>query len=396
MKRVVHGSRLPDNPDRIDELKGKLSFKNIDEGLMKSVAEGDEKPLKDAMLISESINQGISTFNPDLMFESMVDNFSIAKNIYGESILREISGYETDYLERNVKIPEFRKVLKEKIENRVTDLRDNGLLEPDKSPSEKGLELAALAAYMDELENLIGTGIGGELVHKKSFVYGDKDNWRGFRRSDRYRDIALKKSLKLAIRRKHKAIKEEDLAVFERKSRGRCYILYAIDASGSMKGEKIGVCKRAGIALSYKAIDEKDMVGLIVFGSDIRAEIPPTDDFSLLLKEITRIRASRQTDISKTLEKAAEIFPDANATKHLILLSDALPTVGKAPEKQTLEAVSSARNAGITISVVGINLDKKGKRLAEKIVEIGEGKLYLVKDLKEIDKIVLEDYYSVV
>ena len=41
------------------------------------------------------------------------------------------------------------------------------------------------------------------------------------------------------------------------------------------------------------------------------------------------------------------------------------------------------------------NLNEKGKKFAEKIVELGQGNLYVVKDLENIDAIVLEDYYSI-
>ena len=90
------------------------------------------------------------------------------------------------------------------------------------------------------------------------------------------------------------------------------------------------------------------------------------------------------------------MFTNENITKHLILITDALPTTGKDPEKETLQEVSIARNAGITISLIGIKLNEKGKKLAEKIVELGEGKLYTVKNLENIGKIVLEDYYSTI
>ena len=82
-------------------------------------------------------------------------------------------------------------------------------------------------------------------------------------------------------------------------------------------------------------------------------------------------------------------------TKHLLLLSDALPTTGDEPEEETLNAVSAARANNISTSLVGINLDKKGTALGEKIAEIGSGKFYIVKNLDELDKIVLEDYHSV-
>jgi Mg-chelatase subunit ChlD len=239
-------------------------------------------------------------------------------------------------------------------------------------------------------------GIIGEKISKKAFIYGEKENSRLYKKGDRYRDIALKKSIKLAIRRAHMHFDDKDLQVYEKQSKGQTYIVYALDASGSMKGKKIDACKRAGIALAYKALNEKDKVGLIVFGSEVREVIEPTSDFTRLLKEITRIRASKETDIVGTFQKAIGLFPSDNITKHLILITDALPTKGNEPEKSTLEEASIARSKGITISLVGINLDEKGKKLAEKIVELGEGRLYVVRNLENVDKIVLEDYYNVV
>jgi len=43
--------------------------------------------------------------------------------------------------------------------------------------------------------------------------------------------------------------------------------------------------------------------------------------------------------------------------------------------------------------VVGVKIDD-GEELAKKIVEIGQGRFYKVKDLENLDLIVLEDYYS--
>ena len=71
-----------------------------------------------------------------------------------------------------------------------------------------------------------------------------------------------------------------------------------------------------------------------------------------------------------------------------------MPTTGKDPEKEVLEAASLCHDNNISISLIGISLDEKGIMLAKRIVEIGEGKLYLVKGNQELDTIVLEDYYA--
>ena len=94
------------------------------------------------------------------------------------------------------------------------------------------------------------------------------------------------------------------------------------------------------------------------------------------------------------IQKSIEMFPKDNNTKHLIILTDAMPTVGKEPEKETLAAVSAARANGITISLIGIQLDEKGIKLAEKIAQLGEGRFSVVRDLDNIDRLVLHDYYT--
>ena len=377
------------------ELSGKLTFQQLEDKFMHSVLENDKKVIDSGKLISDAINQGMSSFSPDLMFEQLVKSYTIAKQLYGESIIRLVSGYEPDYVKKNVGIPEFQRELREKIQEKIGELKEHGFLGKDNSLSEKGIELASLVMYFEELDKIVPKGIIGEKLSRKRFVYGEKEDSRVFKKGDRYRDIALKKSVKLAVRRGHNYFGNKDLQVYEKQNKGQTYIVYALDASGSMKGKKIEACKKAGIALAYKAINERDKVGLIVFGSEVKEIIEPTSDFTTLLKEITKTMASKETDIASTLQKAIELFPSGNITKHLILLTDALPTKGDEPEKSTLEEASTARSKGITISVIGIDLDEKGKKLAEKIAEIGEGRLYVVKDLENVDKIVLEDYYSV-
>ena len=384
-----------ENFSRAEEVQGKLEFNAVDDKLMHSVMENDQQKLDEGKLIENAINQGMSAFTPDAMFEQMVQNYSIAKQIFGESLIRQVSGYDPEYIEKNLPIPEFRNELKKRIEERVDQLKQDKLISKDGIIEEKGYELASLVMYVEELDNIVPKGLAGERYHKKYQVYGDRQDVKNFKKGDRYADIAIRKSIKTAVRRGHDRIHVEDLRSFERRSKGECYIIYGLDASGSMKGKKVSTCKRAGVALAFNAIREKDKVGLIVFGTEVRESVAPTKDFTKLLKAITKIQAEAETDIAVTIKKAVELFPSNDATKHLLLLTDALPTRGEKPEEDALEAASIASSAGITTSIIGINLDEKGKELADKLVAIGKGRLYAVKDLEDIDKIVLQDYYSV-
>ncbi len=363
---------------------------------MHSVLENDQEKIDEGNIIQESLNRGIGAFTPDLLFEKFVKNYAMTKSIMGESLVRAISGYNPDYIEKNIGIPEFQRELKKRIDEKLENMKRDKVIDKEGLITEKGIELASAILCIQELDKIVPRGIYGERIHKKTSIYGDKIEVRNYRKGDRYKDIAIKKSVKTAIRRGHETIRPEDLKTNERGSKGEVYLIYGLDSSGSMKGDKISMCKKAGVALAYQAIKHKDKVGLIVFGTEIEKAVEPTIDFTMLLKAITRIKAAAETDIAVTINRATQMFPLTEVTKHLLLLTDALPTKGDEPEKETLKAAATARAQGITISVIGINLDNKGKKLAEKLVEAGKGKLYVVKDLKEINQIVLEDYYRVI
>ena len=379
--------------EKAEELSGKLSKQQKENKLMHSVLESDKEIIEEGKLLTESVNQNLSSFVPDLIFKNLVNDYKLAKQLYGEVIIRKLTGYDPGFVEKNIKIPEFREELKKNIEENIKKLKQKDLLNKGGEITDQGLKLSSLILYTEELDKLRIKGLG-EKKEKKKDIYGDKKDYVPYKKT-RYRDIAVRQSVKTAIRRQHTQLLKEDLRIFERQKKGGISIIYALDASGSMKGEKIGVGKRAGVALAYKVINEKNKVGLIVFGEDVKKIVPPTLDFDDILRSITSIRARAETDIAKTVQKAIELFGASKETKHLILLTDVLPTKGKKPEEETLRAVSIARDQDITISVVGINLDKQGEKLAKRIIEISDGRLYTVKNLEVLDTVILEDYYMV-
>ena len=377
------------------DTRGNLKFDEVEEKVMRSVVEHDKNEVGKGKMMSQAINQGFSSFHPDLMMDHLKKDYAQAHRLYGEGLLRLVSGYEPSVIKRNINIPEFRRELKQKIDEKLLELRQEGYLEKDGEITEKGYEMASLVLYTEELNHLVPEGIGGSKLHKEVAHYGDKSDVKGYKKGDRYRDIALKKSVKKALRRGHSALSKTDLQVFEREAKGSVYVVYGMDASGSMKGNKLEMAKKAGIALSYQAIEERDYAGLLVFGREVREEIAPTQDFGQLLKTITRVHANQETHFVKMIHESVKMFPPGKVTKHLVVLTDALPTIGKDPEKETLAAVGVARGAGITISVVGINLDQNGREFAEKIASLGQGRLYDVKHLEDMDTLILQDYYSV-
>ena len=380
------------NTEKAEELSGKLGTSDVEDKLMRSVLESDEDKIDDGKLLSESINQSMGSFTPDMMFENLVERYKMTKNIVGEKMIRQLTGYEPDFVERNRNIPEFQEEIKKNISSKIKKLKKDGLIDKEGSITNKGYELSSIVVYLEEMDKIKSHGFLGEKTNKKKHHYGERGDLVNFKKGDRYKDINIRASIKLASRRGHQRITASDLKIDERKSKGKIELIYALDASASMKGRKIEMAKKAGIALAFKAIEERNKVGIIVFGDEVKEEIMPTSDFGMLLQRIHRVRATNQTNISTTLARASEMFKNNDATKHLMLITDALPTEGEDPEEETLEACAKANSAGITISLIGINLNASGKKLARKITEIGGGRLHIAKDIEKLDLLVLQDY----
>ncbi len=378
----------------IEEIKGSLKKSLSENKFMSQVLENDKEAIDHGKLISNAINNSMGSFNPDLMFEQMSKNFSVAKQIFGEKLLRALTGYDERYLSKNIKIPEFRNKLKERIKHTFESLKKKGLVDKEYTITSDGYSLAAVVMLKEELDKFTGEGISGKRFHKKKSVYGEEFETEKYK-SQSYREISIRPTIRKAIKRRHSRILKDDFVAKTRRAKGHSYIIYALDSSGSMKGSKIADCKKAGIALAYHAIERKDKVGIIVFGKDISIAIEPTDNFSIILKSIARVKASQQTNIAATIKKAITMFKDSRATKHLVLITDSMPNIGNNPEKETLAAAAMAAENGITISLVGISLGKEARELAGKIAEIGNGRIYRAKSTESLDLMILDDYYNI-
>lgn len=391
------GGKTSQNIEELEEVQGLQGDTGSDpekDGLMHSVLPHDDE-VNDGKLLAQSYDYNISSFQPDLLFEQLCKDYKRSKKLYGETLIRELTGYDDEFVEKNINIPEFKNQLKSNIKQKVDELRKKKLLDKDGNITQEGIRLATLIRYTEELERLTTRGQGNE-ERQETGLYGERKDYRRYQ-GERFADLNMRQSIRNAIRRGHNKVFREDLVVNDRQERAKVTVVYALDASGSMRGQKISMAKRAGVALAYQAISDKNDVGLIVFTSKIEKVVAPTKEFLELLEALSVVRAGLETDIALTIEEATNLLSGIKGAKHLVLLTDALPTRtknNKSPQKRVLEAVSSARAQNISLTLIGISLDKEGESLARRIVEIGDGKLYLAQSNDAIDTIILEDYES--
>ena len=387
-------SQQPKIQGNIQELQGKLStHQDPEDKLMRTVLAGDKQ--KQGLLVEEAQNRGVGLFSPDTMYEQLVRNYALAEKLYGEKLVRLISGYSGHYIEKNVRFPEFQKILHMNITKNINTLKNEGVLDGEGTITDKGLSLATIAIILDELHIPHGEGLHTSSQGKKKDIYGERAEEHVFRQGDRYRDIHVRKTVSRLIRHGKKLFEKKDLIVSSRTQKGSVSLVYALDASASMKGKKMQVCKRAGTSLAYEAMKKKDKVGLVVFGDDVKETVAPSLDFELLVSKMVRMTASSQTNFAVMIDKARELLLHEKGQKHVLILSDALPTSGNNPKESAKKHVAEARAEGITFSLIGIQLDEEGAQLARELVDLGGGRLYSVQNIDDVKTIVLEEYERV-
>jgi Mg-chelatase subunit ChlD len=391
--KETNGEVLGDKPnedvsveefEKTDELSGKMDSDPEEQKLMHSVMENDEQTIEDGHLIQDALNNGVGNFTPDMLFEKLVKNYEEVEELYGETILREITGFEPSQLERNIRIPEFKRMLKEEMTKRLKKLQERGVLDRQYGLTDQSFLLAALVLVKDELDHLLATGFGQRDQREKRDELSDDITVH----KRAYKNFDLAKTLAIMAKRGHKELKREDIRFHDHASEGKIDIVYALDASGSMKGVKLALAKRAGVALAYKAIENGDNVGLLAFGSGTEVSLAPSKRFMDFVQALVTLKAKAETNIAHAITAAAPMLH--GESKHLVLLTDGLHTTGT--DEEVLAAAQDAHDQGISISIIGINLDKQGEELSEKIIDITQGRFYRVQNLQEMDLLILEDY----
>ncbi len=353
------------------------------EGFYRKDSEVDKKEGK---ILEEALNKGILSLNPNDIFRNITSNPEEAERIYGKKFLEYFTSYDYEFVKRNIKIPEFQREIYKNIVDRIRALRKKRFLDKNFNINPEELDKIALKILEEEILKLKGLIYEGEYESDVLSSYGNIFYIRKFCFGDRYFDINPKETVRTYIKKKD-IIKS--LRVNVRNKLASTQFLILLDCSGSMKGKKISNAKRASIALSYKSIMDNNLIGLIAFNDRILTRIYPTNNFFLISREVLKLIPFGLTDIALALNEAGKMIKEG----HVILITDSVPTVGEDPIKETIEAAKKLRDRGLTLSVVGIDLDPEAEKTARIISEIGNGKLYLVKDVENLDYIILMDYH---
>lgn len=170
----------------------------------------------------------------------------------------------------------------------------------------------------------------------------------------------------------------------ERYSTALCLV---IDRSGSMRGNKIEVCKSAAIATA-EMLSRKDHIGVVAFDNRAHWVVPMTraGKKGEIQARIATLNAGGGTNIYPGMSAAYEALKSTSArVKHMIVLSD-----GRTQGGGYEQLAQQAHGDDITISSVGVGGGADNQLMA-RIAQAGGGKHYATSDPSNIPRIFTQD-----
>lgn len=340
-------------------------------------------------------NRGIGGVNAVFVARSIVYDLGSAIGTFGEELLEGLTGLQIAELSRSQGKLERVSILADKIDSKLRALGAENYLLKEGGLSKKAIAAIADETLRDELEILSKIGEG---THAASVAGFDAKGEQPvpFQKGHSYRRISARKTVSTTIRRGRREPIKEDLRSLELTRKGGIDFVFVLDSSGSMKGDKIDACKRAAIGLAAVSVGTLDRVAAVSFRKEpeVICELSDSEDLPLFSEKIVSLTPGGTTSIAKALSIAAGILEDSRsrAAKHILLVTDGLPTEGASPAEEAKEEAEKAAAAGITISVAGIGLEEEGEKLARELAGIGSGNFYNVPAGRaELTSIVLED-----
>ena len=190
------------------------------------------------------------------------------------------------------------------------------------------------------------------------------------------------------------AIRPEDIREKIRERRIGNFLLFVVDASGSMGARgRMAATKGAIMSLLLDAYQKRDKVAMISFNKDdARLNLPPTSSIDTAARMLTEMPVGGRTPLNHALIKADEVLRgqlvrDPTARPIVVLITDGRSNVAVAHGKPMDECLELARRLACEerIRFILVDTEEQGLirfGLAAKIAEALKARYFQTADLK--------------
>ena len=158
-------------------------------------------------------------------------------------------------------------------------------------------------------------------------------------------------------------------------------VVFVLDRSGSMSGEKI---EQARDALSFvlNTLREGDTFNIVVYDDRVETFAPELqrlshDSRAEADRFVANIRAGGSTNIDAALRTALEMLNDDDQPQYVLFLTDGLPTAGTTDELEIAKHARQANRADARVFPFGVGFDVNARLLDRLSADHGGASAYV-------------------
>lgn len=175
-------------------------------------------------------------------------------------------------------------------------------------------------------------------------------------------------------------------------------VMFVLDKSGSMTGEKIQQAKGA-LKFVLNNLREGDTFNLVAYDSDVTSFRPELEKFNeenrkSALGWIEGLYAGGGTNIDGALKAAFAPLKDSNRPTYILFLTDGLPTVGEQNELKISEHAQKLNNVRARIISFGVGYDVNS-RLLDRLARENFGQSEYVRPNENLETQVAKVYSKI-
>ena len=175
-------------------------------------------------------------------------------------------------------------------------------------------------------------------------------------------------------------------------------LVFLIDVSGSMSGDKIEMVK-ASINLLVGNLREEDTVSIVTYAGNAKVVLEPTggNNKNIISEAVDNVYTGGSTagaaGIDLAYNLAYETF-NFNGNNRVVMFTDGDFNVGATSGEELTQIVRERADAGIYLTILGYGSQYFSADRMEELSNDGDGSYYFIDTMKEADKVLNHEIVS--
>lgn len=173
-------------------------------------------------------------------------------------------------------------------------------------------------------------------------------------------------------------------------------LVFVIDKSGSMEGERMQLVKDA-LELVIDQLKEDDTLGLVTFdsrGHVLQESIPVRERYKLR-RAVRSLSTGGSTNAGEGLALGYEMIEkvfDPKRINRVILASDGVANTGETDQQRILADVKSRAEAEVDLTTLGVGMGNHNDVFLEQLADQGDGSCHYLDDFAEAKRVLVDDF----